>query len=420
MNTVPDSALGDEKKGRAGAGEQRRRAVLEWGFELRGRRHRPAHPAPAGYPTPSLAPAPVPTALPLTRVFRLRAWSHSLPLHPSSLPPFPYVFRRQVWSHFLEHGTHALGATITANLELAALLARRVDAHPRLRRLAPAALNIVVFRYEPPRLASPPEGGAAQPGQRAAPRGDSPRTASRKTQAAAYDAVGGLAAAGAIGSLPAGTLRHGSSVTSSGRKASPMGARSTPVPSPGSTLLTSDAAVGAVSHTLRGDASAPVNAAVRSGSPALLPRNGAEPGSGREGVVWACSGDSDSPHGDHSPATPSGKLIGAVQLNGSRFVSPSAARACVDEEVGAAGSSRQAVAELEAALDSLNDAIVVELQERGIAAPSTARVRGRLAIRVNLTNHRTREEDLDILLRAVCGIGAELAPSWPEGALVAQ
>ena len=60
-------------------------------------------------------------------------------------------------------------------------------------------------------------------------------------------------------------------------------------------------------------------------------------------------------------------------------------------------------------LDALNDEIVIELQERGIAAPSTTRIRGAVAIRVNLTNHRTRFEDLDLLVREVKSIGLELA-----------
>ena len=42
-----------------------------------------------------------------------------------------------------------------------------------------------------------------------------------------------------------------------------------------------------------------------------------------------------------------------------------------------------------AALDRLNAAIVVELHERGIAAPSTTQIGGRLAIRACLCNHRT-------------------------------
>jgi len=52
-----------------------------------------------------------------------------------------------------------------------------------------------------------------------------------------------------------------------------------------------------------------------------------------------------------------------------------------------------------AALDSLNEDIAADLQESGIAAPSTTRIQGRLAIRVNITNHRTCEADLDLLVR---------------------
>lgn len=59
-------------------------------------------------------------------------------------------------------------------------------------------------------------------------------------------------------------------------------------------------------------------------------------------------------------------------------------------------------------LDELNDTLVVELQERGIAAPSTTRIHGQLAIRVNITNHRTRFEDLRYLCSEVRRIGALL------------
>ena len=70
------------------------------------------------------------------------------------------------------------------------------------------------------------------------------------------------------------------------------------------------------------------------------------------------------------------------------------------------------------ALDRINREIVTTLQERGIAAPSTTRLEGKLAIRVNLTNHRTRRADLDALLEAVLGIGrdlAEAADTTPPG-----
>ena len=60
-------------------------------------------------------------------------------------------------------------------------------------------------------------------------------------------------------------------------------------------------------------------------------------------------------------------------------------------------------------IDSANEELVVQLHERGIAAPSTTRIHGELAIRVNLTNHRTRNKDLDILVDAVEKIGDELS-----------
>ena len=56
-------------------------------------------------------------------------------------------------------------------------------------------------------------------------------------------------------------------------------------------------------------------------------------------------------------------------------------------------------------LNALNNDIVVALQIQGIAAPSTTTLQGKTAIRVALTNHRTRQEDLDTLLFAVCRLG---------------
>ena len=55
-----------------------------------------------------------------------------------------------------------------------------------------------------------------------------------------------------------------------------------------------------------------------------------------------------------------------------------------------------------------NARIVVDLQESGIAAPSSTTINNEIAIRVNLTNHRTRESDLDILVEAVLEMGKEL------------
>jgi len=55
-----------------------------------------------------------------------------------------------------------------------------------------------------------------------------------------------------------------------------------------------------------------------------------------------------------------------------------------------------------------NARIVVDLQESGLAAPSTTTINHETAIRVNLTNHRTQESDLDMLVDAILKMGKEL------------
>jgi glutamate/tyrosine decarboxylase-like PLP-dependent enzyme len=52
-------------------------------------------------------------------------------------------------------------------------------------------------------------------------------------------------------------------------------------------------------------------------------------------------------------------------------------------------------------VDRLNEELVADLHEAGIAVPSTTRIDRRAAIRVCLCNHRTRDSDLDLLLEAV-------------------
>ena len=59
-------------------------------------------------------------------------------------------------------------------------------------------------------------------------------------------------------------------------------------------------------------------------------------------------------------------------------------------------------------LDALNREILMRLQERGIAVPSNTLIQGRFAIRVANTNHRTRDEDLEILLDSVLKLGGEI------------
>ena len=57
-------------------------------------------------------------------------------------------------------------------------------------------------------------------------------------------------------------------------------------------------------------------------------------------------------------------------------------------------------------VDAFNAALVVDLQESGIAAPSATTVRGQLAVRVAIVNHRTGRGDIDALLDAVLALGA--------------
>lgn len=59
--------------------------------------------------------------------------------------------------------------------------------------------------------------------------------------------------------------------------------------------------------------------------------------------------------------------------------------------------------------NNLNRQIVRMLQESGVAAPSTTTINGKLAIRVNITNHRTEFSDLDILLNSTRKIGKEIS-----------
>jgi aromatic-L-amino-acid decarboxylase len=62
-------------------------------------------------------------------------------------------------------------------------------------------------------------------------------------------------------------------------------------------------------------------------------------------------------------------------------------------------------------LDQFNRDIVADLQERGIAAPSTTRIHGKLAIRVAITNHRSKREDFDLLVKSVLQMANERAGS---------
>jgi glutamate/tyrosine decarboxylase-like PLP-dependent enzyme len=68
------------------------------------------------------------------------------------------------------------------------------------------------------------------------------------------------------------------------------------------------------------------------------------------------------------------------------------------------------------ALNALNQEILWRLQESGVALPSHTVLDGRFAIRVANTNHRTRREDFDLLVRAVVDIGREALAGRPAPA----
>jgi glutamate/tyrosine decarboxylase-like PLP-dependent enzyme len=60
------------------------------------------------------------------------------------------------------------------------------------------------------------------------------------------------------------------------------------------------------------------------------------------------------------------------------------------------------------ASDEQNKEILMRLQESGLAVPSSTVLDGRFAIRVAISNHRSRREDFDLLVKAVESIGAEV------------
>lgn len=60
------------------------------------------------------------------------------------------------------------------------------------------------------------------------------------------------------------------------------------------------------------------------------------------------------------------------------------------------------------ALDELNKQIAVELQEQGVAVLSGTVIRGKYVLRVANSNHRSRREDFEFLVKEVTRIGKEL------------
>ena len=59
-------------------------------------------------------------------------------------------------------------------------------------------------------------------------------------------------------------------------------------------------------------------------------------------------------------------------------------------------------------LNRVNEEILLRIQESGLAVPSSTRINEAFAVRIAITNHRSRREDFDLLLQAVSRIGREI------------
>ncbi|PBC10319.1 pyridoxal-dependent decarboxylase [Mesorhizobium sp. WSM3859] len=65
-------------------------------------------------------------------------------------------------------------------------------------------------------------------------------------------------------------------------------------------------------------------------------------------------------------------------------------------------------------LKAFNTEIMLRLQEEGIAALSDTTVHGRHCLRVAIANHRTRREDLDLLVREMLRVGREIEATMSQ------
>jgi aromatic-L-amino-acid decarboxylase len=63
----------------------------------------------------------------------------------------------------------------------------------------------------------------------------------------------------------------------------------------------------------------------------------------------------------------------------------------------------------DAALNELNQEILIQLHESGLAAPSYTTLDGKYALRAAITNHRSRREDFELLVREVIRLGRALS-----------
>lgn len=66
------------------------------------------------------------------------------------------------------------------------------------------------------------------------------------------------------------------------------------------------------------------------------------------------------------------------------------------------------------ALNALNKEILMQLQEQGIAAPSYTTLNGRYCLRIAIANHRSQQEDFDLLAREVIRLGHEAVAQYTK------
>ena len=140
------------------------------------------------------------------------------------------------------------------------------------------------------------------------------------------------------------------------------------------------------------------------------------------GDVWPCDLGIELSRGFRAL-----KVWFTLQEHGTRALGDAIARNCAQAQSLAAQIARRPLLRLvapvplqivccryeppgldEIATDALNADLVATMQRRGIAAPSTCRIEGRLCIRISITNHRTSDGDLTIVTASDRTIGAEL------------
>ncbi|MEJ2101110.1 MAG: hypothetical protein P8X68_14200, partial [Desulfobacterales bacterium] len=63
-------------------------------------------------------------------------------------------------------------------------------------------------------------------------------------------------------------------------------------------------------------------------------------------------------------------------------------------------------------LNALNKEILIQLQEQGTCAPSYTTIHGRYCLRAAIANHRSVQNDFDVLVEEVIRIGQKLTPQF--------